>query len=73
MFNSMCEAVKAVIDRYPIGLEFHGNELKRDVVNRYPQARYCYVDSCLRQMRKFRRMQIKCINRDKSKYKKVCK
>jgi len=71
--KSMSEAVRIVLDKYEVGMEFHGNELKRDVTRIYPDARYCYVDSCLRKLREFKRKQILCISRDKSLYKKVCK
>ena len=70
--KSMSEAVRMVIDKYPVGHEFHGNELKRDVVRIYPLARYMYVDTLQRRMRRWRRDQVQCINKPKSLYKKVC-
>ena len=68
---SMSEAVRVVIDRYPVGFEFHGNQLHRDVVRSYPKARNMYVDTILRRMRQWRRGQIKCIQPLKSLYMKV--
>jgi hypothetical protein len=70
--KTMSEAVRMVIDRYPVGHEFHGNELHRDVVRIFPGAKFMYTDSIQRRMRRWKRAQIKCINGNKSLYKKVC-
>ena len=71
--SSIREAVCIIIDRLPVGAEFSGNNLKKDVTRLYPPARYCYADSALRKMRGSRRKQIVCLSRIRSLYKKVCK
>ena len=70
--KSMSEAVRMVIDKYPVGHEFHGNELKRDVVRIYPLARHMYVDTILRRARHSRRSSFIAKNSNKSLYQKVC-
>jgi hypothetical protein len=49
--TSMSDAVKIVIDRYPKGHQFFGNELKNDVVRIFPQSAYQYPDTILRMAR----------------------
>jgi chorismate synthase len=69
--KSMSEAVRIVIDRYPDGHRFHGNELKNDVVEIYPPAINMYVDTIQRKMRRWRRGQVRCVDNNKSLYEKV--
>ena len=69
--NSMSDAVKVVIDNYPVGHEFYGNELKDDVVRIYPEAEHCYVDTVLKMARRHRRESYISIDRNNSLYKKV--
>jgi len=71
--NSIAEAVRQAVDKLPVGTEFFGNELKREVVKLYPKARCCYVDTCLRKLRMYRRKQVRCKDITKSLYVKVCK
>jgi hypothetical protein len=67
----MSEAVKIVIDRYPKGHQFFGNELKDDVVRIFPDAAYCYVDTVLRMARRHRRGIFVSVNHNRSLYEKV--
>ncbi len=72
--NSMSEAVRDVIDMYPMNHEFGLWDLKRDVTKRYPPSKKNHADTVSRRMREFRvrnGYEILCINRNKSRYKKV--
>lgn len=68
---SMADAVRRVILNYPVGHEFHGNELHNAVVKLYPEAKFMYVDTVQRTMRRHCRHLVKCINHNKSFYKKI--
>ena len=57
--KSMADAVRQVIDGYPFGHQFHGNELHNDVVAIYPPARTMYTDTIQRAMRRYCRHVIK--------------
>jgi hypothetical protein len=67
----MSEAVKVVIDRYPKGHQFFGNELKNDVVRIFPDARGMYPDTILRMARRHRRGIFVSVDRNRSLYEKV--
>jgi len=69
---SLAGAVRFVIDGYPVGHEFHGLDLKKDVFRVYRASRYTYPDTLLRRMREFRRRQVVCLSTWESLYKKVC-
>jgi len=69
--NSISTAVKFVIDNYPIGHEFYGNELKEAAVKIYPDSQYAYVDTFLKMARRHRRDSYICIDRNNSLYKRV--
>ena len=69
--NSIGAAVQTVIDSYPVGYQFHGNQLKADVVKIYPDAQYCYTDTVLRKARLYRRDTFRAINRNISLYEKI--
>jgi len=69
--SSMSAAVKVVIDEYPIGHEFYGNELKNDVVYIYPDAVNMYPDTILKMARRHRRDSYISIDRNNSLYKRV--
>jgi len=69
--NSMSDAVKVTIDRYPDGHLFYGNQLKDDVVKIYPEAEHCYPDTILKMARRHRRESYISIDRNNSLYKKV--
>lgn len=68
---SMTSAVRKVIDVTPSGTQFHGNELKAQVVKIYPDAAGMYVDTIMRMMRRKCRTQVKCVDHNKSLYEKV--
>jgi hypothetical protein len=65
---SMCAAVRKVIDSYPKGFQFHGNELHRDVARVYPEAQRMYTDTILRMARRHRRGVFRTVNHNKSLY-----
>jgi len=69
--DTISEVVKRVIDAYPIGHEFYGNELKDDVVKLYPESQYAYVDTFLKMARRHRRDSYISIDRNNSLYKRV--
>lgn len=69
--NCMSDAVRFVIDNYPAGHQFFGNELHDDVARVYPQSARQYPDTIMRMARRHRRDAYRCINRDKSLYMKV--
>lgn len=69
--SSMSDAVKEVIDDYPIGHEFFGNELKDDVVRIYPGAMNMYPDTILKMARRHRRDSYISIDRNNSLYMRV--
>ena len=71
MIASMSEAVRVVIDRYPVGYRFHGNELHDDVARVYPRATRQYPDTIMRMARRHRRDSFRCVNRDISLYEKI--
>jgi len=70
-FTSIAASVRYIVDKMPKGTEFHGNDLKKEVVKLYPAARYCYVDTVLRKMRECRNGRVKCISVARSLYRKV--
>ena len=69
--QSLSAAVIEVLDRYPVGYRFHGNELKNDVVRLYPESKDSYVDTFLRMARRHRRGFFRVVNRNNSLYEKV--
>jgi hypothetical protein len=71
MISSMSEAVRVVIDSYPQGHQFHGNELHDDVAVIFPEAKYSYPDTVLRMARRHRRWSFRPVNHNKSLYEKV--
>jgi hypothetical protein len=68
---SMTAAMKAIIDQYPKGHQFFGNELKQDIVRIYPNAREMYVDTILRMARRHRRDVFRIKDRNRSLYEKI--
>jgi hypothetical protein len=69
--DSMSAAVKEVIDAYPAGHEFYGNQLKDDVVKVYPEAADMYPDTILRMARRHRRYAFCVVSQNDSLYKKL--
>ena len=71
---SMSEAVKVLLDRYPMDYEFGLWDLKNDVFRLYPPSKYNHADTVSRRLRENRRgkdFEIICINPNQSGYKKV--
>jgi hypothetical protein len=69
--KTMSDAVKIVIDNYPTGHKFFGNELHDDVSRIYPLSTYQYPDTILRMARRHRRFFFRVIDKNKSLYEKV--
>jgi len=72
--GSMSESVRMTLEKYPIGHEFGLWDLKRDVLRLYPQSKYNHADTVSRRLREFRHgkgFEIRCINPNKSRYKKL--
>ena len=70
--ESMSAAVIETLDGYPVGHQFHGNELHNDVARIYPPARTMYTDTIQRMMRRHCGHLYKTINQNKSLYEKIC-
>jgi len=72
--TSMSEAVRVLLERYPMNYEFGLWDLKRDVFRLYPPSEFTHADTVSRRLREFRYgrgFEIVCINPRKSRYKKV--
>jgi hypothetical protein len=69
--KSMSDAVKIVIDNYPSGYKFFGNQLHDDVAQVYPPSIHQYPDTILRMARRHRRGSYKTVDKNKSLYEKV--
>jgi hypothetical protein len=72
--KSLSEAVGIMLERYPINHEFGCWDLKRDVARIYPKSKLTHGDTVLRRLREKRNgkgYQIKCVNPNRSLYKKV--
>ena len=64
-------AVEEAIKSYKVGEQFHGNNLKQKVVELYPKAQNCYIDTILREARDVAREYYKCLDRRKSLYERL--
>lgn len=64
-------AVCEVFDSLPVNQEFNGIQLKKWCVKIEPAFRAKYDETFLRLLRMHRRSQFVCIDRAKSKYRKV--
>jgi len=74
MTNSMSEAVRELLNKYPMNHEFGLWDLKRDVQRMYPPSKFNHADTVSRRLREFKHgenFDIICINPNKSRYKKV--
>jgi hypothetical protein len=69
--KNMTEAVIAVIDSYPEGHQFHGNELHNDVTSLFPKAKNMYTDTVMRMMRRHCSAQYKTVDQNKSLYERI--
>ena len=74
MTSSMSEAVRELLDRYPFDYEFGLWDLKKDVLKLYPPSKFNHADTVSRRLREWRHgkgYEIICIDKNKSRYKKV--
>ena len=72
--NSMSEAVRVLLEKYPMNYEFGLWDLKRDVFRAYPPSEFTHADTISRRLREFRYgngWEVICINPHKSRYKKI--
>jgi hypothetical protein len=69
--DAMYKAVIYIMEHYPKGHIYYGNELHDDVTAIYPKARYMYVDTILRAKRKYCSHLYICINNNRSRYKRI--
>jgi hypothetical protein len=69
----MSAAVCKVIDGYPLGHQFHLNELHDDVARLYPDAQRMYTDTVGRMMRRHRRFAVIVVDQNNSLYEKICR
>ena len=69
--DTMSAAVMKIIDGYPAGHRFHGNQLHDDVAEIYPEARKMYPDTLLRMARRHRRVSFRAVNKNNSLYEKI--
>jgi hypothetical protein len=69
--NSMAETVRKVISDYPVGHQYHGNELHNDVTVLYPKAKTMYTDTVQRAMRRYCNHQYKTVDHNRSLYERV--
>jgi len=69
--SSMAAAVRKVIGDYPVGYQYHGNQLHNDVTRLYPKAEKMYTDTVQRAMRRYCHLQYKTIDQNKSLYERV--
>ena len=69
--KTMSEAVRRVIEDYPVGYQFHGNQLHEDVALLYPPARTMYTDTLMRMMRRHCKHQYKTVDQNRSLYEKT--
>ena len=68
--KTMSEAVRKVIEDYPAGHQFHGNQLHDDVAMLYTPARTMYTDTLMRMMRRHCSHQYITVDQNKSLYEK---
>jgi hypothetical protein len=69
--SSMAAAVRRVINDYPVGHQYHGNQLHNDVTQLYPKAERMYTDTVQRAMRRYCHHQYKTVDQNRSLYEKV--
>ena len=69
--NTITAAVIKIIDSYPVGYKFYGNQLKDDCVKLVPDVKDSYVDTFLKMARRHRRDSYISIDRNNSLYERV--
>jgi len=73
-YKSMSEAVRGLLEKYPMNHEFGLWDLKKDLFRAYPPSRVNHADTVSRRLRESRYgrgFEIVCIDPHKSKYKKI--
>ena len=71
---SMSQAVRELMEKYPMDYEFGLWDLKKDVQKLYPPSKHNHGDTVSRRLREYRYgdgYKIVCISPLKSRYKKV--
>jgi len=74
MASSMSEAARELAEKYPMDCEFSGKEYINGVIRIYPKARHNFGHTIMRRLREFRHgknFDIICIDKMRSRYKKV--
>jgi len=69
--TSMAAAVRKVVNDYPVGHQYHGNQLHADVTQLFPKAGQMYTDTVQRAMRRYCHTQYKTVDQNKSLYERV--
>jgi hypothetical protein len=73
-YKSMSEAVRGLLEKYPMNHEFGLWDLKKDLFKAYPPSEFTHADTVSRRLREYRYgagFEIICIDLRKSRYKKV--
>jgi hypothetical protein len=73
-YKSMSEAVRGLLEKYPMNHEFGLWDLKKDLFKAYPPSKTNHADTVSRRLREFRYgngWEILCIDPRKARYKKV--
>ena len=69
--STISAAVKLIIDEYPSGHQFFGNQLKDDCIKIIPEEKDAYVETFLRMMRRHRHFSYRVVDQNNSLYEKV--
>ena len=70
-YDTMPEAILAVVESMPDGQFFFGNELQNAVAEVYPPARTVYISSILQAMRRKCGDMVRCVDHNDSLYQKI--
>ena len=70
-YDSLPEAIFAVVESMPDGQFFYGNELQEAVARIYPEGKNTYVSSVLQAMRRRCGDMVRCVDRNDSLYQKI--
>lgn len=70
-YDSLPEAIFAVVESMPDGQFFFGNELHEAVMKIYPASKDTYISSILQAMRRKCGDMVRCVDRNDSLYQKI--
>lgn len=70
-YETMPEAILAVVESMPDGEFFYGNELHNAVAEVFPPARTVYISSILQAMRRKCGDMVRCVDHNDSLYQKI--